>query len=57
MMERDMETLKKQQSITVDQLRLQTENLETALKTERMLLTEEKYVLTPLRHEHWRLAR
>ncbi|XP_048879805.1 NF-kappa-B essential modulator isoform X2 [Brienomyrus brachyistius] len=53
--ERDMETLKKQHSVTVDQLRLQTENLETALKTERMFLTEEKRKLAQLQQAYTQL--
>uniref|UniRef100_A0A3B3QT51 NF-kappa-B essential modulator n=3 Tax=Paramormyrops kingsleyae TaxID=1676925 RepID=A0A3B3QT51_9TELE len=53
--ERDMETMKKQHSVTVDQLRLQNENKETALKTERMLVTEEKRKLAQLQQAYTQL--
>uniref|UniRef100_A0A8C9RQT1 NF-kappa-B essential modulator n=1 Tax=Scleropages formosus TaxID=113540 RepID=A0A8C9RQT1_SCLFO len=53
--ERELEQLKKQHSVTVDQLRLQTENLETALKTERHFLTEEKRKLAQLQRAYTQL--
>lgn len=43
-LERDMEQQKKQHSVTVDNLLLQTQNLETALKNERLVIVEERWV-------------
>nr|XP_046200784.1 NF-kappa-B essential modulator isoform X2 [Oncorhynchus gorbuscha] len=47
--EREMEQQRKQHSVTVDKLLLQTHNLETALKTDRLVITEERYTHT---HTH-----
>ncbi|KAJ8400905.1 hypothetical protein AAFF_G00392590 [Aldrovandia affinis] len=52
---REEEQLKKQHSVTVDKLRLQTHNLEAALKTERLVLTEEKRKLAQLQHAYTQL--
>ncbi|XP_064161888.1 NF-kappa-B essential modulator isoform X2 [Anguilla rostrata] len=53
--QREMEQLKKQHSVTVDKLRLQTQNLEAALRTERLVLTEEKRKLAQLQHAYTQL--
>uniref|UniRef100_A0A4W5NG38 Transposase Tc1-like domain-containing protein n=1 Tax=Hucho hucho TaxID=62062 RepID=A0A4W5NG38_9TELE len=52
--EREMEQQRKQHSVTVDKLLLQTHNLETALKTDRLVITEERYRHTHT-HTTWRL--
>ncbi|KAG9328374.1 hypothetical protein JZ751_016599 [Albula glossodonta] len=55
--QREMEQLKKQHSVTVDKLLLQTQNLEAALRTERLILTEEKKKLAQLQHAYTQLFR
>ncbi|XP_071229389.1 NF-kappa-B essential modulator-like [Salvelinus alpinus] len=50
--EREMEQQRKQHSVTVDKLLLQTHNLETALKTDRMVITEERRKLAQLQHAY-----
>uniref|UniRef100_A0A673WR13 NF-kappa-B essential modulator n=1 Tax=Salmo trutta TaxID=8032 RepID=A0A673WR13_SALTR len=50
--EREMEQQKKQHSVTVDKLLLQTHNLETALKTDRLVITEERRKLAQLQHAY-----
>ncbi|KAL1249847.1 hypothetical protein QQF64_020852 [Cirrhinus molitorella] len=51
-LEREMEQLKKQHSVTVDNLLLQTQNLETALKNERLIIVEERRKLAQLQHAY-----
>uniref|UniRef100_A0A673M0Q9 NF-kappa-B essential modulator n=1 Tax=Sinocyclocheilus rhinocerous TaxID=307959 RepID=A0A673M0Q9_9TELE len=51
-LERDMEQQKKQHSVTVDNLLLQTQNLETALKNERLVIVEERRKLAQLQHAY-----
>ncbi|XP_073679094.1 NF-kappa-B essential modulator isoform X2 [Garra rufa] len=51
-LERDMEQQKKQHSVTVDNLLLQTQNLETALKNERLIIVEERRKLAQLQHAY-----
>ncbi|KAJ8359499.1 hypothetical protein SKAU_G00160240 [Synaphobranchus kaupii] len=53
--QRELEQLRKQHSVTVDTLRLQTHNLESALRTERLVLTEEKRKLAQLQHAYTQL--
>ncbi|KAL1020488.1 hypothetical protein UPYG_G00000730 [Umbra pygmaea] len=55
--EREMEQLKCQHSVTVDKLLLQTQNLETALKTDRLVITEERRKLAQLQHAYTCLFR
>ncbi|KAM6977395.1 NF-kappa-B essential modulator isoform 2-T2 [Aplochiton taeniatus] len=55
--ERELEQQKKQHHVTVDKLLLQTQNLETALKTERHVITEERKKLTQLQHAYTCLFR
>ncbi|XP_045552534.1 NF-kappa-B essential modulator isoform X3 [Salmo salar] len=50
--EREMEQQKKQHSVTVDKLLLQTHNLEVALKTDRLVITEERRKLAQLQHAY-----
>ncbi|KAM9504706.1 NF-kappa-B essential modulator-like isoform 1-T2 [Salvelinus alpinus] len=50
--EREMEQQRKQHSVTVDKLLLQTHNLETALKTDRLVITEERRKLAQLQHAY-----
>ncbi|KAK6304054.1 hypothetical protein J4Q44_G00265080 [Coregonus suidteri] len=47
-----MEQQRKQHSVTVDKLLLQTQNLETALKTDRLVITEERRKLAQLQHAY-----
>ncbi|XP_043357284.1 NF-kappa-B essential modulator isoform X6 [Dermochelys coriacea] len=47
-LEREAEALRKQHSVQVDQLRMQAQNLETALRVERQGATEEKRKLAQL---------
>ncbi|KPP75024.1 NF-kappa-B essential modulator-like, partial [Scleropages formosus] len=54
-LERETEQLKTQHSVTVDKLRLQTQNLEAALKAERLVLTEDKRKLAQLQHAYTQL--
>ncbi|MFT7804606.1 NF-kappa-B essential modulator-like isoform X1 [Arapaima gigas] len=54
-LDRETEQLKTQHSITVDKLRLQTQNLEAALKAERLVLTEDKRKLAQLQHAYTQL--
>lgn len=42
--ERELEQQKKQHHVAMDKLLLQTQSLEQALKTERHVVTEEKWV-------------
>ncbi|XP_052397510.1 NF-kappa-B essential modulator-like isoform X1 [Carassius gibelio] len=51
-LERELEQQKKQQSVTVDNLLLQTQNLETALKNERLVIVEERRKLAQLQHAY-----
>ncbi|XP_059383576.1 NF-kappa-B essential modulator-like isoform X2 [Carassius carassius] len=51
-LEKDMEQQKKQHSVTVDNLLLQTQNLETALKNERLVIVEERRKLAQLQHAY-----
>lgn len=51
-LERDMEQQKKQHSVTVDNLLLQTQNLEAALKNERLVIVEERRKLAQLQHAY-----
>lgn len=50
--ERELEQQRKQHHVAMDKLLLQTQNLEQALKTERHVVTEEKWV--PPSHTHRR---
>nr|XP_023689938.1 NF-kappa-B essential modulator-like [Paramormyrops kingsleyae]XP_023689939.1 NF-kappa-B essential modulator-like [Paramormyrops kingsleyae]XP_023689940.1 NF-kappa-B essential modulator-like [Paramormyrops kingsleyae]XP_023689941.1 NF-kappa-B essential modulator-like [Paramormyrops kingsleyae]XP_023689942.1 NF-kappa-B essential modulator-like [Paramormyrops kingsleyae] len=54
-MEQESKQMKSQHSVTVDTLRLQTQNLEMALKTERQVLTEDKRKLAQLQHAYTQL--
>uniref|UniRef100_W5NAA3 NF-kappa-B essential modulator n=1 Tax=Lepisosteus oculatus TaxID=7918 RepID=W5NAA3_LEPOC len=54
-LERETEQMKKQHSVATDQLRLQTQSLESALKTERHIVTEEKRKLAQLQHAYTQL--
>ncbi|XP_030624405.1 NF-kappa-B essential modulator isoform X2 [Chanos chanos] len=51
-LEREMEQVKKQHSVTVDKLLLQTQHLDTALKNERLVLVEERRKLAQLQHAY-----
>lgn len=51
-LERDIEQQRKQHSITVDKLLLQVQNLETALKNDRLVITEERRKLAQLQHAY-----
>ncbi|KAA0706976.1 NF-kappa-B essential modulator [Triplophysa tibetana] len=51
-LEREMEQQKKQHSVTVDNLLLKTQNLEAALKTERLVIVEERRKLAQLQHAY-----
>ncbi|XP_076840039.1 NF-kappa-B essential modulator isoform X3 [Brachyhypopomus gauderio] len=51
-LEREMEQQKKQHCVTVDKFLLQTQNLEAALKNERLLIVEEKRKLAQLQHAY-----
>ncbi|XP_059396683.1 NF-kappa-B essential modulator-like isoform X2 [Carassius carassius] len=51
-LERELEQQKKQHSVTVDNLLLQTQNLETALKNERLVIVEERRKLAQLQHAY-----
>ncbi|TRZ01933.1 hypothetical protein DNTS_012387, partial [Danionella cerebrum] len=51
-LERDVEQQKKQHSVTVDNLLLQTQNFETALKNERLVIVEERRKLAQLQHAY-----
>lgn len=44
MAERELEQQRKQHNVAMDKLLLQTQSLEQALKTERHVVTEEKWV-------------
>lgn len=44
MVERELEQQRKQHNVAMDKLLLQTQSLEQALKTERQIVTEEKWV-------------
>ncbi|KAJ8260360.1 hypothetical protein GJAV_G00181230 [Gymnothorax javanicus] len=54
-LQREVEQQRRQHSVTVDKLRLQTQSLEAALKTERLVLTEEKRKLAQLQHAYTQL--
>lgn len=41
-LERDMDQQKKQNTVTVDKLLMQVQNLELALKNDRLVITEER---------------
>lgn len=49
--ERELEQQRKQHHVAMDKLLLQTQSLEQALKTERHVVTEEKWV-APHSHAH-----
>ncbi|XP_026882774.1 NF-kappa-B essential modulator isoform X2 [Electrophorus electricus] len=51
-LEREMEQQKKQHCVTVDKFLLQTQNLEAALKNERLVIVEEKRKLAQLQHAY-----
>ncbi|XP_051948217.1 NF-kappa-B essential modulator isoform X2 [Xyrauchen texanus] len=51
-LEREIDQQKKQHSVTVDNLLLQTQNLETALKNERLVIVEERRKLAQLQHAY-----
>lgn len=51
-LEREIEQQKKQHSVTVDNLLLQTQSLETALKNERLVIVEERRKLAQLQHAY-----
>ncbi|XP_069564531.1 NF-kappa-B essential modulator isoform X2 [Brachyistius frenatus] len=55
--ERELEQQRKQHHVAMDKLRLQTQSLEQALKTERHVVTEEKKKLTQLQHAYTCLFR
>ncbi|XP_034064551.1 NF-kappa-B essential modulator isoform X3 [Gymnodraco acuticeps] len=55
--EREQEQQRKQHHVAMDKLLLQTQSLETALKTERHVVTEEKKKLTQLQHAYTCLFR
>ncbi|XP_034151953.1 NF-kappa-B essential modulator [Esox lucius] len=55
--ERELEQQKTQHSVTVDKLLLQKQNLETALKTDRLVITEERRKLAQLQHAYTCLFR
>ncbi|KAM9750720.1 NF-kappa-B essential modulator isoform 2-T2 [Menidia menidia] len=55
--ERKLEEQRKQHHVAMDKLLLQTQSLETALKTERHVVTEEKKKLTQLQHAYTCLFR
>ncbi|XP_035513347.1 NF-kappa-B essential modulator [Morone saxatilis] len=55
--ERELEQQRKQHHVAMDQLLLQTQSLEQALKTERHVVTEEKKKLTQLQHAYTCLFR
>ncbi|XP_029138202.1 NF-kappa-B essential modulator isoform X4 [Labrus bergylta] len=55
--ERELEQQRKQHHVAMDKLLLQTQSLETALKTERHVVTEEKKKLTQLQHAYTCLFR
>ncbi|KAJ8017350.1 hypothetical protein DPEC_G00016950 [Dallia pectoralis] len=55
--DRELEQQKTQHSVTVDKLLLQTQNLETALKTDRLVITEERRKLAQLQHAYTCLFR
>uniref|UniRef100_A0A673BKL0 NF-kappa-B essential modulator n=2 Tax=Sphaeramia orbicularis TaxID=375764 RepID=A0A673BKL0_9TELE len=57
MAERELEQQRKQHHVAMDQLLLQTQSLEQALKTERHVVTEEKKKLTQLQHAYTCLFR
>ncbi|XP_056897619.1 NF-kappa-B essential modulator isoform X5 [Takifugu flavidus] len=50
--ERELEQQRKQHHVAMDELLLQSQNLEQALKTERHVVTEEKKKLTQLQHAY-----
>ncbi|KAM7134295.1 NF-kappa-B essential modulator isoform 2-T2 [Macrochelys suwanniensis] len=54
-LEREAEALHKQHSVQVDQLRMQAQNLETALRVERQSATEEKRKLAQLQAAYHQL--
>lgn len=51
-LEREMEQQKTQHSVTVDNLLLKTQNLEAALKNERLVIVEERRKLAQLQHAY-----
>uniref|UniRef100_A0A8B9LPU3 NF-kappa-B essential modulator n=1 Tax=Astyanax mexicanus TaxID=7994 RepID=A0A8B9LPU3_ASTMX len=51
-LEREMEQQKKQHFVTMDKLLLQTQNLEAALKNERLVIVEERRKLAQLQHAY-----
>ncbi|XP_063749602.1 NF-kappa-B essential modulator isoform X4 [Eleginops maclovinus] len=55
--EREQEQQRKQHHVAMDKLLLQNQSLETALKTERHVVTEEKKKLTQLQHAYTCLFR
>ena len=54
--ERELEQQKKQHHVAMDKLLLQTQSLEQALKTERHVVTEEKWVQYIPRHRDSRIS-
>ncbi|XP_031421513.1 NF-kappa-B essential modulator isoform X2 [Clupea harengus] len=51
-LERDMEQQRRQNSVTVDKLLMQVQNLEAALKKDRLVITEERRKLAQLQHAY-----
>lgn len=51
-LERDMDQQKKQNTVTVDKLLMQVQNLELALKNDRLVITEERRKLAQLQHAY-----
>ncbi|XP_072552405.1 NF-kappa-B essential modulator isoform X2 [Salminus brasiliensis] len=51
-LERELEQQKKQHFVTMDKLLLQTQNLEAALKNERLVIVEERRKLAQLQHAY-----
>ncbi|XP_062396730.1 NF-kappa-B essential modulator isoform X3 [Sardina pilchardus] len=51
-LERDMEQQRRQNTVTVDKLLMQVQNLEAALKNDRLVITEERRKLAQLQHAY-----
>ncbi|XP_076131983.1 NF-kappa-B essential modulator isoform X3 [Alosa pseudoharengus] len=51
-LERDMEQQRRQHTVTVDKLLMQVQNLEAALKNDRLVITEERRKLAQLQHAY-----